>query len=98
MAHIYKLQYQDKAEAIADLKVKGCLDEDGVRMPLPTHNVVFIGKIVETTATYDDEGNQLTAPKFKEGYHVDVMDEREDLVFNAERTYPENPYHKLSGK
>lgn len=91
---IYKLKYSDKSTAIADLKAKGCLDEDGKKMPLPTHNVVFVGKIVETPATYDDEGNQLTAPTFKEGYHVDVMDER-DIDFGANREHPTNEYHKF---
>jgi len=86
----YKLKYTDRETAIEDLsKYEGESHIDGI---------VHVGKIPLTKAEFDNEGNEITPPTFKEGYHVDVYSEREDLVFNAERTYPENPYHKLSGK
>ena len=92
---IYKLVYPDKETAIADLKSKDILDEDGNRKSFPTHNVVFIGKIVDVKGTYDEDGNEIAATVFKQGYHVDVMDERLDLDFGSYRVFPEIEYHKF---
>lgn len=32
----------------------------------------IIGRIVKTPATYDEDGNQLTAPVLREGFHVNT--------------------------
>lgn len=89
---IYKLKYTDKDEAIKDLKTKGILNKSN-SFKMPTHNVVFVGLIPETYGTYDEEGNELTPPTFKAGFHVDVMDERLDLDFGSYRKFPEIEYH-----
>ena len=39
------------------------------------NNQSIIGKIVETPGTYDDEGNQLTAPTYLTGWHVNTTSE-----------------------
>ena len=92
---IYKLVYPDKETAITDLKSKDILDEDGNRNSFPTHNVVFIGKIVDVKGDYDEDGNEITPTTFKEGYHVDVMDERLNLDFGEYRKFPAKEYHKF---
>ena len=89
----YKLVYPDKETAITDLKSKDILDEYGNRNSFPTHNVVFVGKIVDVKGTYGEQGEVLTPPTFKEGYHVDVMDERLDLDFGEYRKFPTKEYH-----
>ena len=38
-------------------------------------NIDVIGKIVDTPGTYDDEGNQLTAPTYITGFHVNTTSE-----------------------
>ena len=38
-------------------------------------NIDVIGKIVDTQGTYDDEGNQLTAPTYIAGWHVNTTSE-----------------------
>jgi hypothetical protein len=38
-------------------------------------NIDVIGKIVDTQGTYDDEGNELTAPTYVEGWHVNTTSE-----------------------
>ena len=91
----YKLVYPDKETAIADLKSKDILDEDGNKKSFPTHNVVFDIKVPETKATYDEQGEILSPATFKEGYHVDVMDERLDLDFGSYRKFPKQEYHKF---
>ena len=35
-------------------------------------NIDVIGKIVDTQGTYDDEGNELTAATYKQGWHVNT--------------------------
>ena len=39
------------------------------------NNQSIIGKIVDTSGTYDDEGNQLTAPTYIAGFHVNTTGE-----------------------
>ena len=38
-------------------------------------NIDVIGKIVDTQGTYDDEGNELTAPTYIAGWHVNTTSE-----------------------
>ena len=38
-------------------------------------NIDVIGKIVDTQGTYDDEGNELTAPTYLAGWHVNTTSE-----------------------
>ena len=35
----------------------------------------IIGKIIDTPGTYDEEGNQLTAPTYITGWHVNTTSE-----------------------
>jgi len=41
-------------------------------------NIDVIGKIVDTQGTYDDEGNELTAATYKQGWHVNTTSEVAD--------------------
>jgi hypothetical protein len=42
------------------------------------NNQSIIGKIVDTQGTYDDEDNQLTAPTYIAGFHVNTTSEVAD--------------------
>ena len=89
--NIYKLKYTTKAAAEKDLKKKGLLEYlEGV------HAVVEIGKIITTDGTYDEEGNQLTAPIYADGYHYDVMCEQ-DIDFGSNSIEVNNPKHGFLG-
>ena len=89
--HIYKLKYATKEAAEKDLKEKGLLEYlEGV------HAVVEIGKIITTYATYDEEGNELTAPIYASGYHYDVMCEQ-DIDFGSNSIEVNNPKHTFLG-
>ena len=37
------------------------------------HAIVHLGHLVETEGTYDEEGNELTAPVLSSTYHIDVL-------------------------
>jgi hypothetical protein len=46
-------------------------DEEG--NPTHSHSIVRLGNIVITPGTYDEEGNEITAPVLSDSYHVDVL-------------------------
>ena len=80
---IYKLIYTDKDEAIADLIAKEVINKD-LSYQVGTHAVVWLDKIA-IDQTEDGE------PIFAEGYHVDIMVDREIEFDNV--VEPNNPKH-----
>ena len=95
MIQIYKLKYSDKETAIADLKAKGVYTED-LSFGQGVQAVVEIGLVVLTDGTYDEQGNEITAPIFADGYHYDIMSETE-IDFGVSRIFPNNPKHAFAG-
>ena len=91
---VYKLKYIDKETAIADLKAKGVYTDD-LSFGNGIHAIVEIGLIVLIDGTYDEDGNELTAPVYADGYHFDVMSEQEINFDNA--ITPNNPKHQFAG-
>lgn len=95
--NIYKLQYKDKETAMADLLVKKVYieTEEGLSYGSGIQAIVEIGKIVLENGTYDEDGEELTAPVYAEGYHYDVMSEQK-IVFKNEIVV-NNPKHTFAG-
>ena len=103
----YKLKYTDENEALTDLMDKGIIqdrkyeDEEGNivvrRTPYTdiTEAVVYIGKLVDQPATFDEEGEVLTDATFLEGYHVDVM-LNEAVDFGENEVVTNNPRHTFA--
>ena len=95
---ICKLKYTDKETGIADLIEKGVYKEidgelsysDGI------HAVVEIGLLIDQEATFDWQGNLLTEPTYREGYHFDIMSEKE-IDFGANEILPNHPKHTFAG-
>ena len=96
--YIYKLKYTTKAAAEKNLKAKGVyvVNEEVLTYGTGIHAVVEIGKIVTTDATYDEQGNELTAPIYASGYHYDVMCEQE-IDFGSKSIEVNNPKHTFLG-
>jgi len=92
--NIYKLTYQNKDQAVADLEAKQILTENGYGNGVQA--VVEIGLIIIEPPTFDDEGNQLTPPVYADGYHYDVMSS-ELYDFGANLVEPKNPKHAFAG-
>jgi hypothetical protein len=92
--NIYKLTYQNKEQAIADLESKGILTENGYGNGVQA--VVEIGLIMLEPPTFDEEGNELTPAVYAEGYHYDVMS-TETYDFGANLVVPKNPKHAFAG-
>jgi hypothetical protein len=96
--NIYKLKYTNKETAIKDLLKKGVYVETdkGLTYGTGIHAVVEIGLIVLEDGTYDEEGNELTAPIYASGYHYDIMCEQ-DIDFGSNSIEVNNPKHEFAG-
>ena len=99
---VYKLKYQDKETAIADLLAKGAyveIEDENQEKQLSyakgVHAIVELGLIVSTDGTYDKEGNELTAPVYADGYHYDVLTDNEIPFTNV--IEPKSPKHSFFG-
>lgn len=95
---IYKLKYTDKETAIADLIAKEVYQEiDGeLSYGNGIDAVVEVGLLIDQEATFDEQGNLLTEPIYREGYHYDIMVEKE-IDFGDKEIFPNNPKHTFAG-
>ena len=50
------------------------------------HAVVEVGLLIDQEATFDEQGNLLTEPTYREGYHFDIMSNNE-IDFGANRNF-----------
>ena len=76
MNKLRKYEFGSKAAATTKINALG-VDEDG--NPTHSHAIVRLGHLVVTEGTYDDEGEELTAPVLSDNYSVDVMWDGEPL-------------------
>ena len=70
MRYFRKYEFGSKAAATTKINALG-IDEEG--QPTHNHSIVHLGNLVEVAGTYDEEGNELTAPVLSKNYCVDVM-------------------------
>ena len=99
---IYKLKYNNEAESISDLLLKGVLinttDLQGnevITYAQSTHAVVHIGLIVDTPAVIVD--NEIVTPAtYIDGYHFDIM-VNNAIDFGAARMTPNTSVHSFLG-
>ena len=96
--NIAKLKYADKETAIADLIAKGVYveTEEGLIYGEGIQAIVEIGLIVLENGTYDEDGNEITAPIYADGYHYDVMSIQE-IDFGSAEIFPKNCCHSFAG-
>ena len=101
--YIYKLKYTDKETAIADLlekkvyvEVENLNKEITLAYGQGIHAIVEIGLIVLENGTYDEDFKEITAPIFADGYHYDVMSEKE-IDFGTAEIKIKNPKHTFYG-
>ena len=65
-----KYEFTSAAAAQTAIDALG-LDDDG--NPTHGHTIVHLGHIVTTPATYDEQGEELTAAVLSDNYSVDVL-------------------------
>lgn len=95
---IFKLRYTDKEAGIADLIAKGVFQEteDEMLYADGIDAVVEVGLIIDQEATFDENGNMLTEPTYREGYHFDIISDNE-IDFGTNEIFPNNPKHTFAG-
>ena len=95
---IYKIKYSDKETGIADLIAKGVYQEieDEMLYADGIDAVVEVGLIIDQEATFDEQGNLLTEPTYRDGYHFDIMTDNE-IDFGENEIFPNNPKHTFAG-
>ena len=95
---ICKLRYTDKETGIADLIAKGVYQEIEGELSYSEgiHAVVEIGLIIDKEATFDEQGNLLTEPTYIDGYHFDIMSEKE-IDFGESEIFTNHPKHTFAG-
>ena len=98
MIRIYKLKYTDRETAIADLISKGVYQENDGELFYGNgiEAVVEVGLVIDQEATFDVNGNLLTEPTYREGYHFDIMTDNV-IDFGANEIFPNSPKHTFSG-
>ena len=82
--YISKLKYTDKETAIADLlakkvyvEVENLNKEITLQYGQGIQAIVELGLIVLENGVYDSEFNVIKEPIYADGYHYDVMSEKE---------------------
>ena len=98
MIRIYKLKYTDKETAIADLIAKGVYKEIEGELSYceGIHAVVEMGLIIDQEATFDEQGNLLTEPTYRDGYHFDIMTNNV-IDFGENEIFTNNLKHTFAG-
>ena len=74
MKYIFK-KYEFETQKIAETRIAALphTEVDGESHPSHSHTVVKLGNVVVEQGTYDEEGEELTAPVLADKYSVDVL-------------------------
>ena len=87
--NIYKAVFDTKEQGTTYLLSIGVLvEQEEIVFAPTTAAVVYIGKVVEIPATYDDEGNIITPAVYYDGFAIDVMSSVDGLDFGSYAVYP----------
>jgi hypothetical protein len=92
---VYKLQYPNKETALTDLIAKGVYTDE-LTFGQIIHAIVEIGSIVLIDGIYDEDGKEITAPIYADGYHYDIMSENK-IDFGSAEIKVNNPKHVFAG-
>jgi len=81
MKHIFKkYEFQDESTAQTRIDALPSVEEDGVSSPSHSHTIVKLGHVVVTEGSYDEEGNEVSAPVLASNYSVDVLWSVKDIT------------------
>ena len=96
--NIIKLKYTDRETAIADLISKGVYQENDGELFYGNgiEAVVEVVLLIDQEATFDENGNLLTEPTYREGYHFNIMAEKE-IDFGDNEIFPNSAKHTFAG-
>jgi hypothetical protein len=86
MKYIFK-KYEFESQDLAETRIAALPhteDEDGNEHPSHSHTVVKLGNVVVEQGTYDEEGEELTAPVLADKYSVDVLWKASEITEETE--------------
>lgn len=85
MKYIFK-KYEFETQELAETRIAALPHQevDGESHPSHSHTVVKLGHVVVTEGTYDEEGNELTAPVLADKYSVDVLWKASEITVETE--------------
>ena len=83
--YIFK-KYEYPSQELAETRIAALPHQevDGESYPSHSHTVVKLGHVVVTEGTYDDEGNEITAPVLADKYSVDVLWKASEITEEVE--------------
>ena len=85
MKYIFK-KYEFETQELAETRIAALphIEVDGESHPSHSHTVVKLGHVVQVEGTYDEEGNELTAPVLADKYSVDVLWKASEITEETE--------------
>lgn len=87
MKHIFK-KYEFQDESTAQSRIDA-LPKDEEGNFIHSHTIVKLGHVVVTEGSYDEDGNEVSAPVLASNYSVDVLWKKDELLDeNNEVSYP----------
>lgn len=92
--YIYKLKYKNEDDFIKDFINLSIIDEFGNYLD----GTIIVVKDITVTIidpVFNDKNELISPPVLSEGYHVDVMLNRE--VYFENEVFPNNPKHTFFG-
>ena len=78
MKHIFK-KYEFQDESTAQSRIDA-LPKDEEGNFIHSHTIVKLGHVVVTEGSYDEEGNEVSAPVLASNYSVDVLWSVKDIT------------------
>jgi len=93
MKYIFK-KYEFETQELAETRIAALphTEVDGESYPSHSHTVVKLGNVVQVEGTYDEEGNELTAPVLADMYSVDVLWRASEITVTDEEGNEEIDY------
>ena len=86
MKYLFK-KYEFETQELAETRIAALPhqeDEEGNSHPSHSHTIVKLGNVLQIEGTYDEDGNELTAPVLADKYSVDVLWRASEITVTAE--------------
>ena len=93
-----RYKFTDKAQADSKISKFFDIDEEGNKISNERAAFIYLDKFVLVKGEYDEEGVEIVAPTYSEGYALDVVWhnlEESPYGWKSYETEPDNPLHKL---
>jgi hypothetical protein len=93
MKYLFK-KYEFETQELAETRIAALphTEVDGESYPSHSHTIVKLGHVVQVEGTYDEEGNELTAPVLANMYSVDVLWRASEITVTDEEGNEEIDY------